>query len=122
MNTLAEWSHPIPGHKYINFLFEGFLQANCDWLQSTLYLRLTSSAVKRSTGRVRWMCRAELMVKDNNAAIVDTIIERKRKSMDYQATNLLCAPACCLCSWGHCWCISSMHGLCGLASVRLFES
>ena len=75
----------LQGHRLTDLLFEEWLEIGGNWMESKLVVSVRNKQASRTVGRMRWLSRHELLTKYGDAATVDDLCERKRRSGDIQA-------------------------------------
>lgn len=65
-----------------NMLFEEWLQSSKKWGQSRLLAVLRVSNTQRRSGTIKWLTRAQLLVKYGDESVVGELVNRKKQSND----------------------------------------
>ena len=69
-------------------LYEDFWKSSCDWRKTTIYRSVTNTIENKKSGRRKWLTRKQMIpIFDNDEAVVDGIILRKRSDPELLETE-----------------------------------
>lgn len=74
-------------------LYEDFWKSSCDWRKTTIYRSVTNTIENKKSGRRKWLTRKQMIpIFDNDEAVVDGIILRKRSDPELLHTECRSHP------------------------------
>mmetsp|Transcript_84046 Transcript_84046/g.133226 ORF Transcript_84046/g.133226 Transcript_84046/m.133226 type:complete len:589 (-) Transcript_84046:34-1800(-) len=76
-----------------SMLYEDFWKSSCDWRKTTIYRSVTNTIENKKSGRRKWLTRKQMIpIFDNDEAVVDGIILRKRSDPELLHTECRSHP------------------------------